>query len=122
MPNDARYFVSADTALPLAPYLAANWLTESKLVKPPVTADLSWDMLFSFKMKETCSGVSGAVVPNADAPGTADARKPVGIFSEVEAWAEPAVAATEPATTSTPAASPAHKRGRTKRTMLGARS
>jgi hypothetical protein len=108
--------------------LLANWLTELKLLRPPVTADSSWPMLRSFRMKETCSGVSAGVVPNAVAPGSDEARMPVDTRSGVfgpgvdEAYAELAVTATGAATASTPAASPAQRRDRTKRAMLGAHS
>jgi hypothetical protein len=105
--------------------MPANWRTESKLVRPLVTDDSSWDSSRSFRMKETCSGVLGGVLPNADAPGSAEARVPVGTFSGVlgpgvvEACAVPAVAATGAATASTPAASPAQRRERTEKAMLG---
>ena len=82
----------------------------------------------SFRMKETCSGVLGDVLPNADAPGSDDARSPVDTFSGVlgpgvdEAWAVPAVAAADAATVSTPAVSPIQRRERTERVMLRAHS
>src|ERR1700761_6022328 len=79
-------------------------------------------------MKETRSGVLAGVVPNAEAPCRARARTPVGTLSRAfglgldEACATPAVAATGAATASTPAASPAQRRERTKRVMLRAPS
>src|ERR1700752_4150894 len=82
----------------------------------------------SFRMKETCSGVFDGGLPNGEAPGSADARIPVGTFSGVlgpganEACAVPAVAATGAATASTTAASPDQRRERTERAMLGAHS
>ena len=90
-----------------------------------MTADSSWARLRSFRMKDTCSGVFDGVLPNGDAPGSADARTPVGTFSGVFgpgaercAWAAPAVVAMA----STPAASPIQRRERTERAMLGAHS
>jgi hypothetical protein len=85
-------------------------------------------MARSFRMKETCSGVLGDVSPNADAPGRDEARSPVGTVSGVlgpgvdAAWAAPEVAAIDAATVSTPAASPAQRRERTEKAMLGAHS
>src|SRR5262249_48284234 len=104
MPNLARYWVSALTAPGVWPYLPVHWSTESSLVRPLVTDDSSCGRLRSLRMKETCSGVPAGVSPKTDAPGSADARSPVGTFSGVlgpgveAAWAVPAVAAADAAT------------------------
>ena len=64
----------------LAAHQPANRPTESKLVRPLVTDDSSWERFRSFMMNETCSGVAAGVSPKTDAPGSAPARMPVGTF------------------------------------------